>query len=86
MDSVLIPSLVYSEKTMSYWKVIQANVEAVRLQHMVIGGQIINVKRMDFEKAMSEGALKVEPKQTFIWQYYSSKNKYQDKRHKHQID
>lgn len=71
MDIVLVPSLVYSEKTMSYWKVIQANVESVRLQHMVIGGRIINVKRMDFEKAMSEGALKVEPKQTLIWQYYA---------------
>lgn len=79
MDIVLVPSLVYSEKTMSYWKVIQANVEAVRLQHMIIGGQIINVKRMDFEKAMSEGALKVEPKQTTIWQYYASKQKLQKK-------
>jgi hypothetical protein len=70
---IKVPSLYYSKKTLSYWKVCDSDGFEAEIINMVEGAQYVKRKISDIEKAVEAGVWELDERQSGVLQLYQNK-------------
>ena len=77
---IKVPSLYYSSKTDSYWKVCDSDGFEAQIINMVEGAQYIKRKVSDIQKAIDSGVWTIDERQSGILQLYQNRFHFEAKR------